>query len=115
MPTGLLHMLRDQQQRFADCLRDPQQPAPPDLAARRLQIYRELFFNNVNQLLTGMFPVARSVLDEVIAKVTAFPDAVGAGRIKVAGNPLKLGELMMLMDEFPRMFEIVEPKRAPVA
>ncbi|MGQ0683564.1 alkyl/aryl-sulfatase [Bradyrhizobium sp.] len=61
------------------------------------------------------FTLARSVLDEVIAKVTAFPDAVGAGRIKVAGNPLKLGELMMLMDEFPRMFEIVEPKRTPVA
>jgi alkyl sulfatase BDS1-like metallo-beta-lactamase superfamily hydrolase len=60
------------------------------------------------------FALARSVLDEVIAKLTTFPDAVGAGRIKVTGNPLRLGELMMLMDEFPRMFEIVEPKRTPV-
>lgn len=60
------------------------------------------------------FTLARSVLDEVIAKLVAFPDAVGAGRIKVTGNPLRLGELMMLMDEFPRMFEIVEPKRTPV-
>jgi len=61
------------------------------------------------------FTLARDVLDEVIAKIVTFPDAVGAGRIKVAGNALKLGELMMLMDEFPRMFEIVEPKRAPIA
>ena len=61
------------------------------------------------------FTLARSVLDEVIARLVTFPDAVGAGRIKVSGNALKLGELMMLMDEFPRMFEIVEPRRAPVA
>jgi alkyl sulfatase BDS1-like metallo-beta-lactamase superfamily hydrolase len=60
------------------------------------------------------FTLARSVLDEVIAKLTTFPDAVGAGKIEVTGNPLRLGELMMLMDEFPRMFEIVEPKRTPV-
>ena len=69
---------------------------PPDLAAQ------------TDTLL------ARSVLDEVIARLVTFPDAVGAGRIKVSGNALKLGELMMLMDEFPRMFEIVEPKRAVV-
>jgi alkyl sulfatase BDS1-like metallo-beta-lactamase superfamily hydrolase len=61
------------------------------------------------------FTLARGVLDDVIAKLTTFPDAVGAGKIKATGNPLKLGELMMLMDEFPRMFEIVEPKRTPVA
>ena len=61
------------------------------------------------------FTLARGVLDEVIAKLTTFPDAVGAGKIKVSGNPLRLGELMMLMDEFPRMFEIVEPKRTPVS
>ena len=60
------------------------------------------------------FTLARSVLDEVIAKLTSFPEAVGAGKIKVAGNALRLGELMMLMDEFPRMFEIVEPKRTVV-
>jgi alkyl sulfatase BDS1-like metallo-beta-lactamase superfamily hydrolase len=61
------------------------------------------------------FTLARGVLDEVIAKVTTFPDAVGAGKVQVTGNPLRLGELMMLMDEFPRMFEIVEPKRTPVS
>jgi alkyl sulfatase BDS1-like metallo-beta-lactamase superfamily hydrolase len=61
------------------------------------------------------FTLARSTLDEVIAKLTSFPDAVGAGKIKFTGNALRLGELMMLMDEFPRMFEIVEPKRTVVS
>ena len=61
------------------------------------------------------FTLARGVLDEVIAKLTTFPEAVGSGKITVSGNPMRLGELMMLMDEFPRMFEIVEPKRTAVS
>jgi alkyl sulfatase BDS1-like metallo-beta-lactamase superfamily hydrolase len=60
------------------------------------------------------FTLARGTLDEVIAKLTTFQEAVGAGKIKFSGEPLRLGELMMLMDEFPRMFEIVEPKRTVV-
>jgi alkyl sulfatase BDS1-like metallo-beta-lactamase superfamily hydrolase len=61
------------------------------------------------------FTLARGVLDEVIAKQTSFPEAVGSGLIKFTGNPMRLGELMTLMDEFPRMFEIVEPKRTAVS
>jgi alkyl sulfatase BDS1-like metallo-beta-lactamase superfamily hydrolase len=61
------------------------------------------------------FTLARGVLDEIIAKLTTFPEAVAAGKIKVTGNPMRLGELMALMDEFPRMFEIVEPKRTPMS
>jgi linear primary-alkylsulfatase len=61
------------------------------------------------------FTLARGTLDEVIAKQTSFPDAVTAGKIKFTGNPMRLAELMMLMDEFPRMFEIVEPKRMKVS
>src|SRR6202049_4508845 len=60
------------------------------------------------------FTLARSTLDEVIAKLTTFPEAVGAGKIQFSGEPLRLGELMMLMGEFPRMFEIVGPKRTGV-
>jgi linear primary-alkylsulfatase len=60
------------------------------------------------------FTLVRGTLDEVIAKQTTFPDAVAAGRIEVSGNAAQLAELMALMDEFPRMFEIVEPKRAMV-
>jgi alkyl sulfatase BDS1-like metallo-beta-lactamase superfamily hydrolase len=55
--------------------------------------------------------LARGTLDEVIARQTGFPEAIAAGRIKVSGNLTRLAELMALMDEFPRMFEIVEPKR----
>jgi alkyl sulfatase BDS1-like metallo-beta-lactamase superfamily hydrolase len=61
------------------------------------------------------FTLARNTLDEVIAKLTTFPEAVGAGKIKIAGDAMRLAELMALMDEFPRMFEIVEPKRMAVS
>ena len=61
------------------------------------------------------FTLARGTLDEVIAKQTTFPEAVAAGKIKFTGNPMRLAELMALMDEFPRMFEIVEPKRTAVS
>jgi alkyl sulfatase BDS1-like metallo-beta-lactamase superfamily hydrolase len=60
------------------------------------------------------FTLPRSLLDEVIAKKATFPEAMAAGKITFTGNPMKLGELMALMDEFPRMFEIVEPKRTVV-
>ena len=52
--------------------------------------------------------------DDIIAKAVTFPDAVAAGKISFAGNPMRLAELMSLMDEFPRMFEIVAPKRTKV-
>src|SRR5437868_11905012 len=61
------------------------------------------------------FTLARGVLDEIIAKLATFPDAVAAGKIKATGNPMRLAELMGLMDEFPRMFEIVEPRRVVVS
>jgi alkyl sulfatase BDS1-like metallo-beta-lactamase superfamily hydrolase len=61
------------------------------------------------------FTLGRGTLDEVIAKQTSFPEAVASGKIKVSGNPMRLAELMALMDEFPRMFEIVEPKRGVVS
>src|SRR5664279_4934870 len=61
------------------------------------------------------FILPRSVLDEVIAKQTSFPEAVAAGKIKFTGNAMRLAELMALMDEFPRMFEIVEPRRTAVS
>ena len=61
------------------------------------------------------FTLPRGTLDEVIAKQTSFPEAVASGKIKFTGNAMRLAELMALMDEFPRMFEIVEPKRTPVS
>jgi len=62
-----------------------------------------------------MATLARATLDEVIAKQTSFPEAVAGGKVKFTGNAMRLAELMGLMDEFPRMFEIVEPRRTAVS
>ncbi len=52
------------QQDFARHLRNPVEIAvPPGLEDRRVQIYRELLFNNVCGLLAGNFPVIRRLLD----------------------------------------------------
>jgi len=61
------------------------------------------------------FTLSRSMLDEAIAKQTSFPEAIESGKIKFSGNAMRLAELMGLMDEFPRMFEIVEPRRVVVS
>lgn len=51
------------QREFAAHLRDPaQHPAPAGIEDRRLQVYRELFFNNVAGLLAGTFPVLHALL-----------------------------------------------------
>src|ERR1019366_4482227 len=44
------------------------------------------------------FTLARGTLDEVIAKQTNFSEAVAGGKIEFSGNPMRLGELMALMD-----------------
>jgi alkyl sulfatase BDS1-like metallo-beta-lactamase superfamily hydrolase len=59
------------------------------------------------------FVLTRDILDAVIAKQTTFADAIAAGSITLTGSAQKLAELMSLMDEFPRMFELVEPIRNP--
>ena len=57
--------LRDQQYRLAAHLRDPSCNPPPDgIEDRRLSIYRELFFNNIEGLLAGNFPVIRKTLGQ---------------------------------------------------
>ncbi|MCB1736003.1 MAG: putative DNA-binding domain-containing protein [Gammaproteobacteria bacterium] len=53
------------QYEFAAHIRDPQtNPRPSDVEDRRMAIYRELFFNNVNSLLESCFPVLRSLFEE---------------------------------------------------
>jgi alkyl sulfatase BDS1-like metallo-beta-lactamase superfamily hydrolase len=61
------------------------------------------------------FTLERGTLDEVIARQTSFPEAMGSGKIKTSGNPMRFAELIGLLDEFPRMFEIVEPRRTAVS
>lgn len=50
---------------FAGHLRDPEgRPAPVDVENRRMQIYRDLFFNNIKSLLGNNFPVLRQMYDK---------------------------------------------------
>ena len=57
--------LAQQQKQFAAHLRAPDKNAPvPDIEDRRLQIYRDLFYNNVQNFLANGFPVLRSLFSE---------------------------------------------------
>ena len=50
---------------FAANIRDPQNnPAPDDIEERRMQIYRELFYNNVENFISGTFPVLRRIYSD---------------------------------------------------
>ena len=52
------------QRSFADHLRDPDHnPPPAGIEERRLKIYRELFFNSIESLLAGNFPVLKRLLE----------------------------------------------------
>ena len=52
------------QRRFAAHIRDPDQPAPSGIEARRMAIYRDLFYRNVETFLSNGFPVLRSIVDD---------------------------------------------------
>jgi hypothetical protein len=53
-----------QQYAFAAHLRDPQQhAAPATIEDRRMGIYRELIFNNIEGFLASSFPVLRRLMD----------------------------------------------------
>ena len=57
--------LRELQLRFTANVRDPAgAPAPEDIEDRRMQVYRELMFNNVSNFLAGSFPVLREILGD---------------------------------------------------
>jgi hypothetical protein len=57
--------LKSQLYNFAAHIRDPDnEPAPEDIEDRRLGIYRNLFFNNVDSFLSSTFPVLKSLYDE---------------------------------------------------
>lgn len=50
---------------FAAHIRNPEvHQAPADIEPRRMQVYLELFYNNIESFLCSGFPVARKVLDD---------------------------------------------------
>ncbi|MGJ0515582.1 MAG: HvfC family RiPP maturation protein [Methylomicrobium sp.] len=53
------------QQEFSAYLRNPEKhPAPADVKPERMAMYRELFFNNIDNFLTVNFPVLRKILSD---------------------------------------------------
>lgn len=58
--------LREQFDAMARHVRDPAAHAgPPGIEARRLKIYSDLVYNNLDTLLAGGFPVIRKTLGDV--------------------------------------------------
>lgn len=50
---------------FAAHLRDPlAKPAPIDIEDRRMKIYRDLIYNNIESFLTSGFPILHSILED---------------------------------------------------
>lgn len=51
---------------FAAHLRDPDlNPAPTGVEDRRMKIYRDLIYNNVESFISSGFPILRSLIDDV--------------------------------------------------
>lgn len=56
---------KSKQVEFAAYIRDPENnPMPADVEERRMVMYRELFFNNIEGFLSGNFPVLRKILND---------------------------------------------------
>lgn len=63
MPEALA--FQEKQRELAAHIRDPERnPPPAGIEDRRLAVYRELFFNNLDALLRRTFPVLRAVLGD---------------------------------------------------
>jgi len=51
---------------FAAHLRDPKRYSPPaSIEDRRMTIYRDLFYNNIEGFISGTFPVLREVMEDI--------------------------------------------------
>jgi hypothetical protein len=60
-------LFQETQYALAAHLRDPENnPAPAGVEERRLEIYRELFYNNVEGFLAGAFPVLRRITADAV-------------------------------------------------
>ncbi len=55
----------DVQRQMTQFLRDPEQQTPPDgIETRRLKVYQELIYNNIENFISNGFPVLRTLLDD---------------------------------------------------
>lgn len=56
--------------------------------------------------------LTRATLGEIALQKTTFPAAIQSGQIVVTGKREKVAELLSMLDSFPSMFPIVEPRPA---
>ena len=64
-PDTSLPEFQRQQLAFTAHVRDPMgAPRPAEIPARRMDVYNELLFNNINEQLAGNFPVLRRISDD---------------------------------------------------
>ncbi|TAN49623.1 MAG: DUF2063 domain-containing protein [Methylococcaceae bacterium] len=60
-----MNSLAQIQYAFAAYIREPTvHPVPAGIEPRRMRMYRELFYNNVENFLSGNFPILRSLYDD---------------------------------------------------
>ncbi len=64
-----------------------------------------------SDLADAVVTLDRAVLNRLILREVPFADAVQRGLVHVEGDASKVLELVGLLDDFPLMFEVVEPKR----
>jgi len=61
-----LRSFQEIQSRFAAYIRDPDfHPMPPGIEKRRMQIYADLVYNNIESFIAKTFPVFREITDDV--------------------------------------------------
>lgn len=61
------HSVQAQQKLWTAHLRHPDlHAAPPTIEDRRLQIYRDLLYKNVEGFISGAFPVLRKISDDIV-------------------------------------------------
>ena len=60
-----LPIFMQKQYEFASHIRNPEKyPRPGDVTEQRMDVYNELFYNNVEDFMATSFPVLRSILDD---------------------------------------------------
>lgn len=52
------------QNRFSEYIRDPDTAPPEGIELRRMELYRSLFFNNIQSFLANSFPVLRKLMND---------------------------------------------------
>lgn len=102
-PRAAPARLREQQLEFTRHLRDPQRvQAPAGIEDRRIAVYRDLLFNNIESLLAGNFPVIRALLGD-----TRWPALVRAfyrdHRCQTPLFPEIAREFIRYLDSLPRL------------